>query len=228
MAFDRELRQIRGRDSRDLCRAVAFSDGRYWPLAADHAVRGRMTATDPKESFDLDRRTADDDSFRLLLDHDPRPEYLSMIVEEHAFQPDPNRIIWRVHFRSTPIEVYEYLALSEKRKLYWAESAEERGSVIHYRFLNGIEDSGRILERDPGRLYRVEYFGSDVTFELSSCESNGCDMTVTCENVNKGDRCEIAAGWVSWLLAMKAAVDFGVDLRNHDRNRTWSDGFADN
>jgi hypothetical protein len=29
-------------------------------------------------------------------------------------------------------------------------------------------------------------------------------------------------------MAMKAAVDFGVDLRNHDPERTWFDGFANN
>jgi hypothetical protein len=38
----------------------------------------------------------------------------------------------------------------------------------------------------------------------------------------------VAAGWVSVLLALKAAVDFGVDLRNHDPERTWSTGFVDN
>ena len=41
-------------------------------------------------------------------------------------------------------------------------------------------------------------------------------------------RSEVTAGWVSVLLAMKAAVDYGVDLRNHDETRTWSSGFADN
>jgi hypothetical protein len=28
--------------------------------------------------------------------------------------------------------------------------------------------------------------------------------------------------------ALKAAVDFGVDLRNHDPARTWETGFVDN
>jgi hypothetical protein len=46
--------------------------------------------------------------------------------------------------------------------------------------------------------------------------------------VKEEDKRQIAAGWVSWLMAMKAAVDFGVDLRNHDAERTWFDGYADN
>lgn len=33
-------------------------------------------------------------------------------------------------------------------------------------------------------------------------------------------------GWVSLLMSMKAAVDFGVDLRNHDPERAWEQGFA--
>ena len=36
------------------------------------------------------------------------------------------------------------------------------------------------------------------------------------------------AGWVSVLMAMKAYVDHGVDLRNHNENRVWSNGYADN
>jgi hypothetical protein len=33
---------------------------------------------------------------------------------------------------------------------------------------------------------------------------------------------------VSVLLALKAAVDFSVDLRNHDAGRTWCSGYVDN
>jgi hypothetical protein len=35
------------------------------------------------------------------------------------------------------------------------------------------------------------------------------------------------AGWASVLLALKAAVDFGVDLRHHDPERTWDQGYGD-
>ena len=147
---------------------------------------------------------------------------------EKSFQPDPNRIVWRVHFRSPPDVVYDYLASADKRKLYWAESADEHDGVIHYQFLNGVESRGQILEQEPGRVFKVEYFGSVVVFELSSCEPEGCDMTVACERFEADERWEWVAGWVSWLLTMKAAVDYGIDLRNHDPDRTWSNGFADN
>jgi hypothetical protein len=29
-------------------------------------------------------------------------------------------------------------------------------------------------------------------------------------------------------MALKAAADFGVDLRSHDPGRTWDQGFVDN
>lgn len=37
----------------------------------------------------------------------------------------------------------------------------------------------------------------------------------------------MTAGWVSVLMAMKAAVDHGVDPRNHDEERPWVRGYAD-
>ena len=147
---------------------------------------------------------------------------------QNNFQSQAGVVQWCVHFHSSADTVYEYLSSADKRKLYWAESAEEQNGVIKYRFLNGIEDDGRILEKSPGRLFRVEYFGAEVTFEIEPCEPDGCDMSVTAKNVEEHERCELIAGWVSWLMAMKGAVDFGVDLRNHDPGRTWADGFADN
>jgi hypothetical protein len=39
---------------------------------------------------------------------------------------------------------------------------------------------------------------------------------------------EVLPGWVSVLMALKAYVDHGVDLRNHDAARTWDQGYCDN
>jgi hypothetical protein len=35
------------------------------------------------------------------------------------------------------------------------------------------------------------------------------------------------ADWVSVLLALKAKVDHGVDVRNHHAARTWDKGYCD-
>jgi hypothetical protein len=39
---------------------------------------------------------------------------------------------------------------------------------------------------------------------------------------------EVVAGWVSVLMALKAAVDYGIDLRNHDARYCWEEGYVEN
>lgn len=144
------------------------------------------------------------------------------------FQNIPDTIVWKLHFASSPEAVYEALATDDGRAKYWAESAVETNGKLHYVFLNGIEDTGSILERIPGKRFRVTYFEWNVSFDLEGDGAGGTDMTVTCRGVQEVEKRQMAAGWVSWLMAMKAAVDFGVDLRNHDSERTWFHGYADN
>ena len=54
------------------------------------------------------------------------------------------------------------------------------------------------------------------------------DLTLTDEGIAAEDWAEVHAGWVSVLLALKAVADFGVDLRNHDAERSWDKGYANN
>jgi uncharacterized protein YndB with AHSA1/START domain len=145
-----------------------------------------------------------------------------------AFQADPNCIVWRLHLTSPPEEVYRILSTEEGCARFWAEKADERDESIFFRFPNGLEYRGRIVESSRPATFAVEYFGSIATFRLSGDENRGTDLTLTNEGVPQEDRAETAAGWVSVLMALKAAVDFGVDLRNHDPMRTWDQGYADN
>jgi hypothetical protein len=62
-------------------------------------------------------------------------------------------------------------------------------------------------------------------------EDDGCggtDLTLTDMGVPSEHRTEVIAGWVSVLMALKAAVDFGIDLRGHDSERHWDTGFVEN
>ena len=148
--------------------------------------------------------------------------------EETEFQGVPDTVAWKLHFASSPATVYAALTTDGGRKAYWSESAEETDGKIHFVFLNDVQCVGDVLERSPNSRFRVTYFGFNVTFDLETDGSGGTDMQVTCTGVSDNEKRQMTAGWVSWLLTMKAAVDFGVDLRNHDPNRTWFDGFADN
>jgi uncharacterized protein YndB with AHSA1/START domain len=145
------------------------------------------------------------------------------------FQTDPNVIQWKLHLKSSPARVYEFLATDQGRAAFWAESAVENDGAIDFVFPNGWTWRGKILERVPNEKYVVEYFGNSLTtFELCDDGQGGTDLFLSDANVPMQDRNEVIAGWVSVLMQLKASVDFGVDLRNHDSLRTWDQGYAEN
>ena len=146
-----------------------------------------------------------------------------------SFQPDPDLIYWRIHLASPPERVYQALATDSGRASFWAESAIERDDAIHFIFPSGQTWQGQILAAEPPRLFRLVYYGGSITtFLLEEDGAGGTDLTLTDAGVLPADRGEVTAGWVSVLMALKAAVDFGVDLRNHNPQRSWEQGYADN
>ncbi len=137
-------------------------------------------------------------------------------------------ITWKLHLRSPPADVYRFLATAEGRRRFWAESAEQIGEEIEFRFSNGATLRSRIIFTDPSREFRLSYFeDSTVTFRLEEDGKDGTDLVLTEEGVDEANWSENHAGWISMLLSLKAAVDHGVDLRNHDPSRTWEDGYVD-
>lgn len=146
-----------------------------------------------------------------------------------SFQDNPSLIRWRLHLKSPPEVVHGLLSTSEGRARFWAESAVEKDGEIHWQFPNGFTLRSEVIENSFPNRYAVQYIGgSTTTFTLENDGSGGTDLTMTDENVLEEDRIETMAGWVSVLMALKAAADFGVDLRTHDPQRTWDEGFADN
>jgi uncharacterized protein YndB with AHSA1/START domain len=146
-----------------------------------------------------------------------------------TFQSEPGIIRWRLHLGSPPQAVYRQLSTDQGRAAFWAESAIEQDGFIHFVFPNQAEWRGRILEQDPPRKFVVEYYGGTIsTFELISDGRGGTDLTLIDRGVPSEDTAEVSTGWVSVLLALKASLDFGADLRNHDNQRSWDDGYAEN
>lgn len=146
-----------------------------------------------------------------------------------AFQDDPAVIRWRLHLRAPVETVYQALATAQGRASFWAERAEAHDGVIHFVFPNHLTWEGAILEADPPRRFVVRYYGGSVAaFTLTSDEAGGTELVLTDAGVPAADRAEVSAGWVSVLLALKAAVDFGVDLRGHDARRHWDAGYVEN
>jgi len=146
-----------------------------------------------------------------------------------TFQADLNIIRWKLHLNSSPQHVYEQLSTDKGRARFWAESAVEKDGIIHFVFPNQAEWKGKILEISRPSKFKVEYYGGSITtFELVADDSGGTDLTLTDQGVPEEDRTEVIAGWVSILMALKASMDFGVDLRNHDPRRTWDEGYVEN
>ncbi len=146
-----------------------------------------------------------------------------------TFQDDPTTIRWQLHLKSPIEKVYRALSTDEGRASFWAETAVQSNSIIHFVFPNGFTWDVSILEAIPPRLYAVQYIDNSVaTFTLEEDGQGGTDLTLTDEGVAAQHRTEVIAGWVSVLLALKAAVDFGVDLRSHDPQRNWDNGYVEN
>ncbi len=119
------------------------------------------------------------------------------------------------------------LTTDKGRERFWAEKSKEKDRVIRFTFPEGSTLAARVIEKAPPKRFVLEYFGgSVVTFDLKSDGENGTDLALSGKKVKYYE--EELPGWVSVLLALKAALDFSVDLRNHDPERAWNKGYIDN
>ena len=146
-----------------------------------------------------------------------------------AFQANPDRIEWRLHLEAPPGRVFAMITTAEGRRQFWAESADETDGTIMFRFPDGSAFESRILESTAPVRFAVEYFGgAKVLFECALDGAGGTDLRLTETGTPPAKRTENIAGWASVLLCLKAAADHGVDLRNHDPQRTWATGYVEN
>jgi hypothetical protein len=145
-----------------------------------------------------------------------------------AFQDDPGAIRWRLHLESPIDKVHRTLATDAGRASFRAESAAERDGEIHFVFPNNVTWEGRVLEAAAPRRYAVRHYGkSTAVFTLEEEGRGGTALTLTDNGVAEEDRAEAIAAWVSALMAQKAAVDLGVDLRAHDPERHGESGYVE-
>jgi|GEM_PF-501857 uncharacterized protein YndB with AHSA1/START domain len=152
-----------------------------------------------------------------------------MNYEDNYSMENPSELKWRLHLKSPPEKVYEFISTDEGRMKFWAESSKTNGNVMTLDFADGLRLECKIIRTEPFRRFTFDYWGnSNVTFLLESDGKGGTDLTVVDYRSTDKPRMETLAGWVSLLLTLKAAVDFNVDLRNHDTKRTWDNGYVDN
>ncbi len=138
---------------------------------------------------------------------------------------DPIR--WRMQLPAPPERVFAALDSDEGRASFWAESAVETNGYIEFRFIGGEAYRSRLLERKPPHVFAIEYFGGVVRFVLSADGDGGTDLLMTHEGIGPDEWIEVHAGWLNVLFPLKAWLLHGVDLRNHDPDRSWEHGYAD-
>lgn len=136
-------------------------------------------------------------------------------------------IRWRLHIPASPETVFDTLDSDQGRASFWAESARETDGEIQFEFINGMSHRGRILQRDRPSLFAVDYFGGEARFEMEPDGRGGTDLTLTHFDVPPEAWSEVHAGWLNVLFPLKAWIAFGVDLRSHDHDRLWDDGYVD-
>jgi uncharacterized protein YndB with AHSA1/START domain len=135
-------------------------------------------------------------------------------------------IDWRVHFESSPEAVWKAWSTDSGRALFWAETSRSVEGGFDLSFVNGEALRVEIVESRAPELLVFRYFGgSTVAIDFAPDGSGGCDLRLREESAP--DPLANRAGWVSVLLACKAAVDFGIDLRSRDPARSWDLGYVD-
>jgi uncharacterized protein YndB with AHSA1/START domain len=132
-----------------------------------------------------------------------------------------------MHIAAPPEQVFAALDSDRGRASFWAESAVESGGEIEFCFINGYRHRSLVLERESPRLFSIDYMGGPARFELAPDGSGGTDLLLVHEGMGAEDWSEVHAGWLNVLFPLKAWLMHGVDLRNHDPQRTWAQGYAD-
>ena len=135
-------------------------------------------------------------------------------------------IVWRVSLASAAEDVFALLATDEGRERHWARRSRTTDDGFELEFAGGLKEHVVVLESTPPTRMRIRYFGSESELMLKPSDG-GCVLEVTCRCEDDAAWLEFFPGWVSWLLVLKAAADFGVDLRNGSPERSWNERYVD-
>ena len=134
----------------------------------------------------------------------------------------------RLHLAASPALAYGWLATDAGRARWWAERSEERDGLVELHWSDEGSLIVPILVRHPPSAFALRWFGgSAVHFALRGDGGAGTDLDFSLLDVPDERWGREQAGWPARLLELKAACEFGVDLRNHDPGRTPDRGYVD-
>lgn len=137
-------------------------------------------------------------------------------------------ITWKMSLNSAPSKIFEMLTTDHGRESFWCEKSVEENDHIVFHFPNGMDYRGKIHQKIENEIFKLDYFDSLVSFDIQSNTDGTTDLRLSNTEVHENEYAEVLAGWVSVLMNLKAVCDCDVDLRNHDKSKTWDHGYADN
>ena len=152
------------------------------------------------------------------------PEGLNAPADVEA---DDSRVVcWRIHCAAPPSRAFLALINPEEQAKYWCERSTHSRAGYVQEFIDGTIAECQVVQRRDAELLVIRYFSSLVEFKLEPA-GTGTDLTLTATEIPPEEWLEVYAGWLNVLLPLKAWLDYGVDIRNHDPSRTWRQRFVD-
>jgi hypothetical protein len=143
-------------------------------------------------------------------------------------QPSASFTSWRVHLLAPRELVFDLITPEFEPGPYRASSAGRLDGENGWLAPEGAHLKDATLDLTPPRRIVARYAGGGVaTLELSDDGRGGTVLRLTDVGQQAEDRTELVAGWVSVLLALKASVDFSLDLRDHDRRTFWTGAYLE-
>ncbi len=143
-------------------------------------------------------------------------------------KPSTSYTSWRVNLSAPRELVFDLLTPDLETDPYRASSAGQFDSENGWIAPEGAHLKDATLDLLPPRRIVARYAGGGVaTLDLTDDGRGGTDLRLTDIGQQAEDRTELVAGWVSVLLALKASVDFSLDLRDHDHRTFWTGAYVE-
>jgi hypothetical protein len=137
-------------------------------------------------------------------------------------------VSWRLRLASPPVQVCELLADEAGRPRFRSELEIEPGMDLAAILSRGAVWEDADVDREPPYRFTVRYAtGGVTTCDVADDGAGGSEVVVTDVGTVGEDRTDVLAAWVAALSAIKATVDFTLDLHTRDQLRTWFPDYAE-
>jgi hypothetical protein len=135
---------------------------------------------------------------------------------------------WRVNLSAPRELLFDLLTPDLESDPYRASTIGQFDGENGWIAPEGAHLKNATLDLLPPRRIVANYAGGGVaTLDLTDDGRGGTDLRLTDIGQVAEDRTELVAGWVSMLLALKASVDFSIDLRDHDHRTFWTGAYVE-